>query len=158
MDLNAGFAPSTAYKMQKSLAVLRLWVSEVAELEFETIMSESRGAALALRAFGMYLYEQGAPRYMFVYAITAVQDLYPRHRNHLTEAWVIDKKWQRAERGACRAVLPVAAACCFVHSDPLELAEMGGLGHHWFLGDVTSYGIGAADPQRFDFSFGHDGK
>ena len=43
-----------------------------------------------------------------VYAITAVQDRFPQHRNFLTSAWQIDKKWQRAEPGECRPVLPAA--------------------------------------------------
>ena len=57
----------------------------------------------------IHLFEQGLPRYLFVYAITAVQDAYPQHRNFLTAAWQIDKKWQHAEPGSCRPVLPVAA-------------------------------------------------
>ena len=65
--------------------------------------------ATALRAFGLHLYENGFPRYLYVYAITAVQDKYPAHRNFLTEAWQVDKKWQRTEPGSCRPVLPVAA-------------------------------------------------
>ena len=64
---------------------------------------------MALRAYGLHLYQEGLPRYLFVYAITAVQDAYPQHRNFLTAAWQIDKKWQRAEPGECRPVLPVAA-------------------------------------------------
>ena len=38
-----------------------------------------------------------------------MQDKFPAHRNFLTEAWQVDKKWQRAEPGSCRPVLPVAA-------------------------------------------------
>ena len=53
--------------------------------------------------------QNGFPRYLYVYAITAVQDKYPAHRNFLIEAWQVDKKWQRAEPGSCRPVLPVAA-------------------------------------------------
>ncbi|CAE7310120.1 unnamed protein product, partial [Symbiodinium necroappetens] len=34
----------------------------------------------------------GFPRYLLVYAITAVQDLCPEFRSHLTPAWQIDKK------------------------------------------------------------------
>ena len=49
------------------------------------------------------------PRYLFVYAINAIQDRLPQHRNFLTAAWQVDKKWQCAEPGSCRTVQPVAA-------------------------------------------------
>ena len=42
-----------------------------------------------------------------MYAVTAVQDAYPQRRSFLTTAWQIDKKWQRAESGSCRPVLPI---------------------------------------------------
>eukprot|EP00435_Cladocopium_sp_Y103_P070221 s765_g34.t2 len=69
----------------------------------------------ALRAYGMYLFESGLPRYLLVYAITAAQDLYPACRPQMTVAWQIDKKWQLHEPGSCRAVLPtvvVRAMAC----------------------------------------------
>ncbi|CAE7399183.1 unnamed protein product, partial [Symbiodinium pilosum] len=77
LDLAAGFAPSTAKKM--------------------AVFESSVTTATALRAFGLHLYENGFPRYLYVYAITAVQDKYPAHRNFLTEAWQVDKKWQRTD-------------------------------------------------------------
>ena len=73
------------------------------------MFENSELTALALRGYGLYLYEAGLPSYLFVYAITAVQDAFPQHRNFLTAAWQVDKKWQRAEPGECRPVLPVAA-------------------------------------------------
>lgn len=57
----------------------------------------------------MYLFEQGYPRYLLVYAITGMQDLYPQVRPHLNVAWHIDRKWQHHEPGFCRAVLPAVA-------------------------------------------------
>lgn len=46
---------------------------------------------------------------MLVYAITAVQDVFPQSRLRLGLAWQVDKKWQHHEPGACRAVLPAVA-------------------------------------------------
>ena len=69
------------------------------------MLSSSESAALALRGYGLYLYEAGHPRYLLVYAITAVQDAYPAYRSQLTPAWQIDKKWQAAEPGECRPVI-----------------------------------------------------
>ncbi|CAE7359421.1 unnamed protein product [Symbiodinium natans] len=48
------------------------------------------------------------PRYIYVYSITTVQDRFPQFRNFLTPAWQVDRKWQRAEPGSCRPVLPAA--------------------------------------------------
>ncbi|CAE7186703.1 unnamed protein product, partial [Symbiodinium pilosum] len=58
----------------------------------------------------------GLPRYLLVYAITAVQDSHPHLRNQLTPAWQIDKKWQQAEPGECRPVIskPVLLAAVSV--------------------------------------------
>ena len=109
LDLEAGFAPSTAKKMQKSFAAFLAWLTATLSCAPEAVFLDSSSTATALRAFGLHLYEHGFPRYLFVYAITAVQDKYPAHRNFLTEAWQVDKKWQRAEPGSCRPVLPVAA-------------------------------------------------
>ena len=109
LDLEAGFAPSTAHKMRKSLAAFLAWLRDEAELDPAAVLASADTTALALCAFGLHLYEGGLPRYIFVYAITAIQDKFPQHRNFLTAAWQIDKKWQRAEPGSCRAVLPAAA-------------------------------------------------
>ena len=64
---------------------------------------------------GLYCFEHGHPRYLFVYAITATQDLFPLSRSFMSLAWQIDKKWQIHEPGTSRAVLPalvVRAAVC----------------------------------------------
>ena len=109
LDLEAGFAPSTAKKMQKSFAGFVAWLAATLSCVPEAVFESSASTAAALRAYGLHLYENGFPRYLYVYAITAMQDKYPVHRNFLTAAWQVDKKWQRAEPGNCRPVLPVAA-------------------------------------------------
>ncbi|CAE7765217.1 unnamed protein product [Symbiodinium sp. CCMP2592] len=109
LDLSAGFASSTSHKMKKSFNLFLLWIAEHVFVEPDTIFTTAEATATALRGFGLHLYENGWPRYIFVFAITAVADRYPAFRNFLTPAWQIDKKWQRAEPGSCRAVLPVAA-------------------------------------------------
>ena len=108
LDLQAGFAVSAAQKMAKSFAGFKTWLKENIG-PVEAVFENSELTALALRGYGLYLYEAGLPSYLFVYAITAVQDAFPQHRNFLTAAWQVDKKWQRAEPGECRPVLPVAA-------------------------------------------------
>ena len=109
LNLEAGFARSTAHKMQKSFQGFLLWLRDKACCEASQVFASAEHTALALRGYGLHLYEAGMPRYLYVYAITAVQDKFPQHRNFLTAAWQIDKKWQRAEPGSCRPVLPVAA-------------------------------------------------
>ena len=105
LDLESGFATSTKHKMRKALEAFVVWLETEMCLQFAAVMSASQSAALALRAYGLHLYSAGYPRYLYVYAITAVQDLHPQHRNQLTPAWQVDKKWQAAEPGECRPVI-----------------------------------------------------
>ena len=109
LDLEQGFAPSTMHKMRKALEALELWLLEVAHLSLEQALSTNEGAELALRGFGLHLYAEGHPRYLLVYAITAIQNRCPSYRNRLSAAWQVDKKWQDIEPGECRPVLPAAA-------------------------------------------------
>ena len=116
LDLQSGFAASTRQKMTKSLEAFRCWLLDEFGLSLPQVLSSQRSAALALRAYGLALFEGGFPRYLLVYAITAVQDLCPEFRSHLTPAWQIDKKWQLAEPGSCRPVIsrPVLLAALSV--------------------------------------------
>jgi hypothetical protein len=109
LNLEAGFAPSTASKMKRAFEAFALWVAEHCRAPLARILQDCAATECALRSFGLYLYAEGLPRYLLVYAITAVQDRCPGFRHRLTSAWQIDKKWQLQEPGACRAVLPVAA-------------------------------------------------
>ncbi|CAE7673514.1 Senp8 [Symbiodinium sp. CCMP2456] len=109
LDLEQGFVPSTVHKMRKALGALELWLLEVAHLSLEEALSTNEGAELALRGFGLHLYAEGHPRYLLVYAITAIQNRCPSYRNRLSAAWQVDKKWQDIEPGECRPVLPAAA-------------------------------------------------
>ena len=113
MDLTVGFAKETSSRMTRCLQAFRTWC-ESGGFIWEQICSSVESLAYGLRAYGLFLFEKGYPRYLLVYAITAVQDVFPQTRSHLGLAWQIDKKWQHHEPGACRAVLPavaVRAAC-----------------------------------------------
>eukprot|EP00438_Fugacium_kawagutii_P009652 Skav215001 [mRNA] locus=scaffold508:1001281:1007076:- [translate_table: standard] len=105
LDMAAGFSRATAIRMKKCLEAFAKWVSEEAGLDFQQTMQQAESCGLALRAYGLHLYRSGLPRYMLVYAITAVQDTYPQHRSLLGAAWQVDKKWQQVEPGHCRPVL-----------------------------------------------------
>ena len=102
--------------MTKAFEAFRVWVTVSMALNLFEVLSCSRSAALALRGFGLHLYEAGLPRRPLVYAITAVQDSHPHLRHQLTPAWQIDKKWQQAEPGECRPVIskPVLLAAVSV--------------------------------------------
>lgn len=106
LDLTVGFAPATSLRMSRCLEAFQSWVSETAMVSWAELESEPQALALALRAYGLYLFEAGHPRYMLVYAITAVQDRFPLAKAFTAIAWQIDKKWQVFEPGVCRAVLP----------------------------------------------------
>ena len=116
LDLESGFAASTRHKMRKSLEGFASWLLSELQLTLLQVLHSAETAGTALRAYGMHLYEAGLPRYLLVYAITAVQDLRPQFRGALTPAWQIDKKWQLAEPGSCRPVisLPILQAAVAV--------------------------------------------
>ena len=85
------------------------------------ILAQADSAALALRGYGFFLYRSGYPRYLLVYAITAVQNKLPQFRTLLAPAWQVDKKWQAAELGECRPVIsqPILQAAI---SEPLSVS------------------------------------
>ena len=107
LDLSTGFHPATADRMHRCLLAFTRWVQEELELNFSKVMLRSDSCAAALRAYGLHLYRSGYPRYMYVYTVTAIQDQYPHHRPCLGAAWQVDRKWQLAEPGQCRAVVPL---------------------------------------------------
>lgn len=109
LDMAIGFAPATAERMQKCLDAFRRWLEQEAELSWEAITSDAAAIGAALRGYGLFCFERGLPRYLFVYAITAMQDQYPFCKNQMNIAWQVDRKWQAHEPGQCRAVLPPLA-------------------------------------------------
>ena len=109
MDLRVGFSQDTASRMERCLQGFREWLESIAKLEWNQVILDLSALGYALRAYGLYLFENGYPRYLLVYAITAVQDLVPQSKPYLSLAWQVDRKWQHHEPGACRAVLPAVA-------------------------------------------------
>ena len=101
----SGLASSTRYKMAKALEGFIKWLEASLGIGFVAAMSSAQTAALALRAYGLHLYSTGHPRYLLVYALTAVQNAHPEFRMQLASAWQIDKKWQAHEPGECRPVI-----------------------------------------------------
>ena len=92
MDLEHGFASSTVHKMRKALDALELCLVTIVGLSLEAALSTNEAAELSLRGFGLHLYAEGHPRYLLIYAITAIQNRCPSYRNRLSAAWQIDKK------------------------------------------------------------------
>ena len=115
MDMGVGFAPATADRMAKCLAAFQEWLTAEHGLDWAAVSTNAKATAMALRGYGLYCFAQGLPRYMFVYAITAVQDILPFCKSQMHVAWQVDRKWQVHEPGQCRAVLPalaIRAAIC----------------------------------------------
>lgn len=108
LDLSTGFHKATAERMHRCLAAFREWISNTLQISWEGVVAHPDSCAFALRAYGMHLFRTGQARYRYVYTLTAVQDRFPQFRQHLGAAWQIDKKWQLAEPGACRAVMPLS--------------------------------------------------
>eukprot|EP00438_Fugacium_kawagutii_P015642 Skav215148 [mRNA] locus=scaffold2462:83903:87145:- [translate_table: standard] len=105
LDLHAGFHPATATRMAKCFDAFAEWLKCEVQLAVDRVLLRADTCGLALRAYGMHLYRTGMPRYLLVYAITAVQDMHPEFRSQLGAAWAVDKKWQQAEPGHCRPVI-----------------------------------------------------
>lgn len=115
LDMSVGFVEVTSDRMKKCFAGFQRWVEEKAEIGWDDLCRDPRAVSWALRGYGLYCFEAGLPRYLFVYAITAAQEFLPETRSFNAVAWQIDKKWQIHEPGVCRSVLPAlvirAAAC-----------------------------------------------
>ena len=107
LDLQSGFTALTAARMAKCFDAFLTWLRDEACLDFAAISSSPEPFALALRAYGLHLYQVGLPRYLLVYAITACQDRFPHMRLAFGPAWQIDRKWQHSEPGECRPVISV---------------------------------------------------
>ncbi|CAK8996317.1 Uncharacterized protein SCF082_LOCUS4736 [Durusdinium trenchii] len=115
LDLQVGFAPAPAQRMDKCLQLFQDWCEDDLRIDWSVLTSDVHALVMALRAYGMFCFQTGMPRYHFVYAITAIQDRWPQSKPWMTPAWQIDRKWQIHEPGACRAVLPpsvIRAAAC----------------------------------------------
>ena len=135
MDLNVGFVKATSDRMQRCFAGFKEWCISCAEMDWDALSNDPKGLAWALRAFGLYLFEAGHPRYLFVYSITACQEYHPASRTFMSVAWQIDKKWQIHEPGTSRSVLPaliIRAALC-----------LGGLWSWWNWAALVALGFGA---------------
>ena len=115
MDMSVGFVKATSERMSRCFEGFRSWCLEVASINWSSLESDPQAVAWALRGYGLYLFENGHPRYLYTYAITASQEYLPSCRPFLSVAWQVDKKWQIHEPGTCRPVLPglvVKASVC----------------------------------------------
>ena len=114
LDLSVGFVPATTDRMKRCFEAFKEWAG-AHNFCWEQLVADPQAVAWGLRAYGLYCFEAGLPRYMYVYSITAAQEYLPACRPYLSVAWQIDKKWQIHEPGECISVLPVvivrAAAC-----------------------------------------------
>lgn len=88
MDLSVGFAAVTADRMRKCFDAFMQWLHREFPAGVEQILSQADTTAYALRAYGLHCFQTGLPRYLFVYAITSVQDRLPHFRHALTPAWL----------------------------------------------------------------------
>ena len=116
LDMSVGFAPETSGRMSACVAAFEKWLWDELQISLPSLAWDYVAAPLALRAYGMFLFSSGAPRYRFVYTITGLQDAYPHLRPFFAGAWQVDRKWQQFEPGSCRPVLsgPVMQAICSI--------------------------------------------
>ena len=135
MNFDVGFVKATSDRMQRCFAGFQEWCETHTEIEWSILVNDPKALAWSLRAFGLYLFEAGYPRYLFVYSITACQEYHPSSRAFMSVAWQIDKKWQIHEPGTSRSVLPalvIRAAMC-----------LAGLWSWWNWAALVGLGFGA---------------
>ena len=142
LDSTVGFATATATRMDHCLHAFRLWISEHLQTTFDALAENPHTMALSLRGYGLFLYEQGYPRYLLVYAITAVQDRLPHFRGFMAPAWQVDRKWQQAEPGECRPVISGPILCAAI-----SVAAMWGW-HFWIGVSMIGF-LGMLHPAEF---------
>ena len=115
LDLNVGFSAATASRMRKCVHAFGHWCLHELNVSLDMLSADPASLVLALRAYGIYCFESGLPRYIFVFAIIGIQNLYPFSKPLMGPAWQIDRKRQIHEPGSCRAVLHalvIRAAVC----------------------------------------------
>lgn len=105
LDLMGGFAQATSLRMRRCLELFSVWCSTVSGVTLEVVLQQAETTNLALRGYGLSLFKEGKPRYLLVYAITAIQQIKPEFRRQFSGAWQVNHKWQTEEPGRCRAVL-----------------------------------------------------
>ncbi|CAE7837262.1 unnamed protein product, partial [Symbiodinium necroappetens] len=59
LNLEDGFAASTAHKMTKSFRAFLVWLQNEAQCNSEAVFSSAEATAMALRGYGLHLYETG---------------------------------------------------------------------------------------------------
>ena len=142
LDSTVGFATATATRMDHCLHAFRLWISEYLQTTFDALAENPHTMALSLRGYGLFLYEQGYPRYFLVYAIIAMQDRLPHFRGFMAPAWQVDRKWQQAEPGECRPVISGPILCAAI-----SVAAMWGW-HFWIGVSMIGF-LGMLYPAEF---------
>ena len=65
LDLSVGFVAATSDRMKKCFSAFQLWCEEEAGLVWESIAIDPQAVALALRGYGLHLFERGHPRYLY---------------------------------------------------------------------------------------------
>ena len=88
-----GFAADTSLRMKKCVDAFAIWVERECDISWKALTSSVDAVGHALRAYGLYLFSEGYPRYLLVYAITGMQDLMPETKYRLGGAWQVDRKW-----------------------------------------------------------------
>lgn len=104
-DMSVGFAPATSRRMEVCLSGLDSWLQQELSIKLSDLAWDYVAAPLAVRAYGLHLFQQGFPRYMYVYTLTGFQDMFPHMRGFLASCWQVDRKWQQHEPGECRPVV-----------------------------------------------------
>ena len=84
LDLSVGFVPATTDRMKRCFDAFKEWAG-AHNFRWEQLVADPQAVAWALRAYGLYCFEAGLPRYMYVYSITAAQEYLPACRPYLLQ-------------------------------------------------------------------------
>ena len=105
LDLSPSQDPKYKLRLEAAKHTFDDWLSSRG-LSLVMIAVSGVLLAQALRAYGLWLYRQGAPRYLYVDTINGVLVDYDVWRMHMPAAWKVSRRWQEQVPGRSRAIVP----------------------------------------------------
>jgi len=105
LDLNVSTDPNYVRRLQTARRCFEEWLCNQG-LTLASIAVSGVILAHSLRAYGLFLWNTGAPRYIYVDAINGVLAEYDVWRNLMAPAWKVAKRWAERQPGKSRATVP----------------------------------------------------
>ena len=105
LDLNVSTDTNYIRRLQTARGCFEEWLSDRG-MQLTAVAVSGIILAHSLRAYGLYLWNIGAPRYVYVDSINSVLAEYDVWRSFMTPAWKVSKRWAERQPGKSRAIIP----------------------------------------------------